>query len=246
MAEIKYNTPAGNASSVLGVEAYESTKPVTESAQVEEPLETEVEQALEETEVDTDALTAELDANIPVQEEEQKQTQETPEFTQFSEQFKQVVGVDLKEAITNYQELVNVSQQAIQQSQNAMREAHMQRQVLEVSAHWISDPDVQEQMKQGKSLQQVTNERLQSLARVYKSLPETLQQKIDAQGANGVISLYKSTKKGKQAPNSSSSTSQGSQQPQYKWSEIVGWPEERYNAEGRALLMNRNYIDDRG
>lgn len=181
---------------------------------------------------------------------------DTPEFNTFAAQFKQYMGgMELKDAVTNYQNLVTASQNATQQVQQIQMQAQQDRARYDLGQQWYNDPAAQQEMAQGKPMTQIVNERLQYLARVYQTLPQASRQQIDAAGTGGVTALWQSLNTSQQqlqVPNQTAGMGQQSSQQQlqpngqqYTWSQIIAMKEDDFQRIGGPLLNSGNFIDDR-
>lgn len=235
-----------------------------QTTQQQQPLvdQTQLQQASEAANaVDLNALEQQLsqitDPNAtqqqPTQQTQQQQqttnVEDAPGFAQFNEQAKQYLGVDIKTAINNYQEIVTVAQNVLRQAKQSQQETYLREQNLQLQSQWMSDPEVQQLMQQGQSLQQITNDRLAHLGRVYRALPASSRQKVDAAGVQGVMALWNSTRQQTVVQQMPTSIPQASNvnpgQKRYRWSEIAAMNDRDFQSIGMQLLDSGNYIDDR-
>jgi len=267
MAE-QYITTMGPASEVLGLGAFTAQSTDTSEAQPEEqPVATDtqqtivdpslVEQAAEAVgDVDLNALEQQLnqlanpnqttDTASPV--EETVNIEENLGFEDLNKQFKQHIGVDLKTAVDNYASLVKVSQDLTARMREMERQTYLREQHVELQSTWMNDPEFQQGLQQGKSLQQMTQERINYLTRVYNALPKESKQKVDSAGVRGVTALWNTSKARtvvQQMPGNTAASPTATGGKQYKWSEIVAMDEKTYISTGIPLLDSGNYIDDR-
>lgn len=133
----------------------------------------------------------------PVQQQSQQQQpmgEADKNFANFNNQFKEVMGVDLKTAVNNYDQLTKTAQTAITQMQTMQNEMALERAKITLGNVWMMDSDVQQQIAQGGNIQNIVAERMQYLAGISRSLPPEVRQQIDSAGVAGVVQLWKSTR----------------------------------------------------
>ena len=255
----------GPASQVLGLTAIEepATEPTQEQSTAQETPTTQqqvvdpqvVQQAAQTVEsVDLNALDQALkDVQVPQQQkavtpEEPATGEADKNFEAFNAQFKEVMGVDLKTGLQQYQDVVAVAQNTVsamreQQGHMALREAK-----VELAGMWMGDVEVQQQLQQGTPVMQIVEDRMQYCARVYKSLPAADKQKVDAAGTAGVVALWNSSKQRPQSQQlpTSSVNAQAPNGKQLTREQILALPEKDFNDYGAALLDSGNYIKQQG
>lgn len=208
--------------------------------------------------VDLNALQQNLATQAPAQQQQQVVPQQqqqvqypnTVEFQTFSNQFKEYFGLDLKDAVNNYQQTVATSQNIAQQLQNVQQQAYVDRSVSQLGQAWANDPEVQQKVQQGHTLDSVVNERLTFLRRVYKELPEATRQEVDANGIGGVTALWNTIQNNSHQRQMPTAVGQAAQQQmntgqQYTYSQIIAMDEATFNSIGAKLLDSNNFIDDR-
>ena len=113
------------------------------------------------------------------------------DFAKFQTQFKEYTGVDLKDAMSSYQEMVQATQTAQTELSRLNEQVALQRQRLDLQVAWTNDPEIQQQVQSGTPLSAAVDQRLETLRTVYSSLDETRQKRIDSLGSQGVLALWK-------------------------------------------------------
>lgn len=176
-------------------------------------------------------------------------------FTAFSEQFQKYVGVDLKEAMTNYQSMTDAASRAGEQLSQLRNQVAAQQQRLDIQVAWSNDPEVQQLVMDGTTtLSTVVEQRLGTLREVYTGLTEAQQKRIDALGSGGILqlwSIYKKRNGGSSGtrtlPGSTATPPAGAVDSDLmKLSDIMNMSEKDYRSKGMKLLAEKRFINDLG
>lgn len=169
------------------------------------------------------------------------------EFQQFNEQFKKHTGLDLKEAITSFEQTQQSAVQAANELKQAYAQLQLMQQKLDLQSQWSVDPEVQQQVQSGVPLSTVVEQRIQVLQSIYNKLSPERQKKVDTLGARGVTELWKiySKKNNRTLPGSPVGvTPAAAQAGKMKLSEIMAMSESDYKTKGLQLLKSGDFIND--
>lgn len=252
MAEVRATT-IGNVQDVFGVDEPVVQQQPTEVKEEQLSVDPEeIAQAQADSNVDTTNLAQEIDNELgagteEIQQPQEQQSEQDPDrVAQLAEQFKDAFGVDLSEALNNYNQLNQVSTEVINTVNAAMGNLALQQQRIEIMSQWATDPQVQQELSQGKTLGEITDTRIQSLQRVYSNLPQATQDKIAKAGAKGIMTLWRSVNKQTQQQRTpvSYQTQNTADTAQVKLSELLAMEEKDFKAKGLPLIAQRNYIND--
>jgi len=209
------------------------------------------------TQADEDILKTIDDAQVQVQTTEKAPTEDTDalfdseKFQSLANQFKEYMGIDLKDAVKQYHGLHGVAKQLQQNAQRATSAIEVRTQKLELMATMMTEPEVMQRVATGTPLAKQVDERIQTVLEVYKRLDPQRRQKVDRLGVKGINDLYSVIQQRKGSisqplPAVNSVPSANSDNGELmKLSEIMNHKDEQwFRTVGVKLLADRKFIND--
>jgi hypothetical protein len=162
-----------------------------------------------------------------------KRIESVQNYSEFADSFKAVMGVDPKQAFTQYRDMVTTTQAMAEEVKNVYSQVSLLKQEMRLRQEWGSDYD--------------TN--LQRVRSYYAKLPRTMQAALsDDNGAlliwrslNGESSIKDRTAPGVVKGRRATSTGQ----PKLKYSQILAMNDKQYNSPAvQQALATGNFIRD--
>ena len=106
-------------------------------------------------------------------------------FKYLEKVFKDNLGVDIGEAVSNMNSFNETAETTMQSLEQVQRNIALQQQRLDLMYAWGH-----EAQQYNTTAQELVNQRLAETTRVYNSLNDNLKQSIAAKGSEGIIELY--------------------------------------------------------
>lgn len=121
----------------------------------------------------------------PESQTEQPPEEATDRVKYLQQVFKDTLGVDVGEAVSNMNSFNETAQTTMQNLEQVQQNIALQQQRLDLMYAWGH-----EAQQYNTTAQELVNQRLAETTRVYNSLNENLRKRIAAKGSEGIIDLY--------------------------------------------------------
>ena len=170
----------------------QQSAPVTpQQSPAQQPPAQEVPPTIQQPQSD---LAAQIEQTFLQSEQEQAKdeppTEQPPDdandrFKYLEKVFKDNLGVDIGEAVSNMNSFNETAQTTMQNLEQVQQNIALQQQRLDLMYAWGH-----EAQQYNTTAQELVNQRLAETTRVYNSLNENLRKRIAAKGSEGIIDLY--------------------------------------------------------